>query len=484
MGDAGGSQPFGGQPDASRASGTRLCKGGEQQDKEGVTNADWQQHIDSLLSIEDDLKKEEERAPKARILRELEKAIKQARALWSCATRGRDATEERLIRIEASLDKITKSPLAQRSQLGQTWAKVAAQATHTATASVAPQRTAIRIRLEGGKDKSAGEILTEAKKVIPGAYAVRPLQSGDIDVLVPDQATKDRILNQPDIEGCKILRHDYPIEVPWVPLSLRVNGGQGADNSSLIQEICEGTRRIVPGIAINCIRWLHNPETQAKRPQDAVKTKGTLIINLPTQALQLKAVKSGIIIDSQLFEARLFDYSLRVKQCFKCNQWGHTQAACGKQEKCGQCAGPHATRVCPKERISCVNCGRPHRAWQRKECNTFQAYLAGIQAKKANLLAQSMHIRNDSQPQATLQAPDGFQIVQPKKRQRQETPTSSQIPQPKKGPGRPTNIDVAGRDPQQARIYLGGGLSTPQAMDTSTEEYIYEAGPQPEPQNE
>ena len=107
-------------------------------------------------------------------------------ALWSHATRGRDATEERLIRIEASLEKITKSPLAQRSQLGQTWAKVAAQATHTATASAALQRTAVRIRLEGGKDKSAGEILTEAKKVIPGAYAVRPLQSKDIDVLVPD----------------------------------------------------------------------------------------------------------------------------------------------------------------------------------------------------------------------------------------------------------------------------------------------------------
>jgi hypothetical protein len=98
--------------------------------------------------------------------------------------------------------------------LGQTWAKVAAQATHTATASVALQRTAIRIRLEGGKDKSAGEILTEAKKVIPGAYAVRLLQSRDIDVLVPDQATKDYILNQLDIEGYKILQHDYPIEVP------------------------------------------------------------------------------------------------------------------------------------------------------------------------------------------------------------------------------------------------------------------------------
>ena len=75
------------------------------------------------------------------------------------------------------------------------------------------QRATVRIRMEGTKDKSAGEILVEAKKVIPGAYAVRTLRSGDIDVVVPDQATKDRILNQPRIEGYKILWQDYLIEV-------------------------------------------------------------------------------------------------------------------------------------------------------------------------------------------------------------------------------------------------------------------------------
>src|SRR5438045_5256658 len=126
MVDAGSLQPSSGQPDALRTSGTQPYKGREKQDKEEATNADWQKHIDSLLSIEDDLKKEEERAPKAKILQELEKAIKHARALWSHATRGHDITEERLIRIEASLEKITRSPLAQKSQLGQTWAKVAA----------------------------------------------------------------------------------------------------------------------------------------------------------------------------------------------------------------------------------------------------------------------------------------------------------------------------------------------------------------------
>jgi hypothetical protein len=473
MVDAGGTQP-----DACDASGTRPHKGREQQEGKGTTTADWQKHIDSLLSIKDDLEKEEERVPRAGIRQELEKAIKQARALWTQTTRGHNATEERLIRIESSLEKLTKTSLAQKNQIGQTWAKVAAQqATRTVPASVESQRTAIRIRLEGGKDKNASEILTEAKKAIPGAYAVRLLQSGDIDVIVPDQTTKDRVLNQPEVEGCKILRQDYLIEVPGVPLRLRVNSGKDADNSSLIREICEGTKRTIPGIAINRIRWLHDPEAQAKRAQAEGKTRGTLILGLPTQALQLKAVKCGIVIDSQLFETRLFDHSLQVKQCFKCSQWGHTQSACGRQEKCGQCAGPHATRTCLKERISCVNCGRPHRAWQRKECQTFQAYLEGIQAKRANLFAQSASVRNEGYTQATLQS-DGFQIVQPRKRQRQETPTSSQIPQPRKGPGRPTYIDIAGRDPQQARIHIGSlNASASQATPTLIEDDMDIANP-------
>src|SRR5947207_1775552 len=141
-------------------------------------------------------------------------------------------------------------------------------------------------------------------------------------------------------------------------------------------------------------------------------------------------------------------------------------------------------RACPRERVSCVNCRRPHRAWQWKDCRTFQIYLKGIQAKRVNLLAQSMLICNEGQTQATLQS-DGFQIIQPKKRQKQETPTSSQIPQPKKGPGRPTYIDVAGHDPQQARIHLGGqNTGTPKVMDTSTDEYGFIADSQSGSQNE
>ena len=92
--------------------GTRLLRGREQHNRKETASADWQKYIDTLLSIKDDLEKEEERALKAGILRELEKAIRQARALWTQATRGRDVIEERLIQIKASIKKLAKTPLA------------------------------------------------------------------------------------------------------------------------------------------------------------------------------------------------------------------------------------------------------------------------------------------------------------------------------------------------------------------------------------
>jgi hypothetical protein len=61
--------------------------------------------------------------------------------------------------------------------------------------TVAPTRPTVRIRIPEAADKSAAELLARVKPMIPGAYAVKPLRSGDIEVVVPDQRTKDHVLN-------------------------------------------------------------------------------------------------------------------------------------------------------------------------------------------------------------------------------------------------------------------------------------------------
>ena len=109
--------------------------------------------------------------------------------------------------------------------------------------------------MEETKDKDAKDILIEAKKCIQGAYAIRKLRSGDIDVIVPDQATKDRVLNAPDITGVKILRQSYPVEVPGVPLSIEVENKRGEDvDSDLMLSIFREMKKTIPGLMIERIR--------------------------------------------------------------------------------------------------------------------------------------------------------------------------------------------------------------------------------------
>jgi hypothetical protein len=53
----------------------------------------------------------------------------------------------------------------------------------------------VRIRLDRAKDKTPKEILIEVRKYILGAYTIKKLNSGDIDIIVPSQAVKNRLLN-------------------------------------------------------------------------------------------------------------------------------------------------------------------------------------------------------------------------------------------------------------------------------------------------
>lgn len=426
------------------ASGARPLAEGERTLHGPRPATGWQKLMDTLLAISTNLLKEEDIAPRWGIAQSVKDAIRQARALEKLDkhTQGEKNTDERLTRIEASLERLTQAKAGPATGLrGQTWAAIAAkQATRSAPA-VSSNRAAVRIRLEDHHG-TAGEALAKARAIIPEAYAIRTLRSGDIDVLVPTQTVKDRVLNQPEAQGYKVLRQDYPIEIPGVPFSVEATNSKSSTNEGTIRSICEGMRRLIPSFAVTKMRWLHDPDKlKARKPS---QKRGTLILGLPTQEMQHQAVRKGVIIDAELYEVRLFEGKCLPKQCFRCCQWGHSQAACKKQARCGQCAGHHDTRDCPKNSVSCANCGRNHKAWQRRECKTYQSYRDGIDARRAVLYIQSATLRTTTGPQSPFQG-DGFQLVTGGKRPRLSQPE-------KRGVGRPSFTATAARDASQTRL--------------------------------
>ena len=201
------------------------------------------------------------------------------------------------------------------TQKGRSWAEVAAG---NASSILPPaQRTTIRVRLQEAQGKSPPELLAAVKPAIQGAYAVRQLRSGDVEVMMTDQNAKDKALNQGEIAGCKVLRQDYPVEVPGVPLTMNIKHGKAVENGEVIKEICTATKRIIPGININRIRWIHDKKGHEARLKDGRK-RGTVIASLPTQAMQLEVTRKGLVIGAELFEARLYSHSLEMKQCYRC----------------------------------------------------------------------------------------------------------------------------------------------------------------------
>lgn len=474
MVDAGGTQTSKWVRDAGDASRPKEHSG----DPQGTPKArpELQQElrsiIDILTNLEDSFKEEEmENGPDAiaRTREVIQDAVRRTREAWKTAQRlahAGCANGNRLDKIEASIKALQGGPQDRTGgqPAARSWAAIAAQAGRREEATRGQNGYTVRIRPEEekGLGEKPQEMYTALRQVVPGLIAVRPLKSGDIDLHLKDQTTKDKLLNGVHPAGCKVLRKDYLIEVAGVPLDLKVANGKDCNNDILIRDIKEATKKIVSGVAINRVRWLHDelkPTSRRLRKwkNQRNKTRGTLIIGVPTQAIQHQLVRQGIIIEAQLYYPRITESSTVIKQCFKCGAWGHLQNACGAPVACGHCAGAHDTRHCIEKSIQCGNCGKKgHKAWQRRICPTFQTYLQGIQMKKAALREQSARVREAVVPQATFQGTpsgsqgtdeDGFKVVGSRKRAREVTPGP-----PKRGPGRPRLFAPIRDDDLQASI--------------------------------
>jgi hypothetical protein len=383
-----------------------------------------------------------------------------------------EALIEILMGMEDNQTKILKAIAnpAQKPTPTRTWAAVAASSMRQAGATHAPEppRHTVRVKIQQTEGKTNPEILKEVKKKIAGAAAVRVLRSGDIDVVVPDQATKDRTMAMAPTEELKVYRRDYLVEVPGVPLTTEVACGRAADNSRLARAIADESRALSPGLQISTIRWLHAQQKERVRPTGAPpKTRGSLIIGFPTQEMQKKAITGGIVIDAQIFDARPFERSLIITQCFKCCDWGHTSVVCGKQAKCGQCAGQHSTRDCKQESTSCANCGQRHRAWERFKCQAFKAYFTAIQTRKYTLYSQRSSRSPAPSPPPLSQggSPEGWSIIARKRPRDISPPAESQ-----RRPGRPKYTEQAARDPSQMRLDLQRGANSSQESSNLTQQ--------------
>lgn len=69
----------------------------------------------------------------------------------------------------------------------------------------------------------------------------------------------------------------------------------------------------------------------------------------------------------------------KITQCYRCQEFGHSQANCHKEAKCVKCADAHQTNKCPlprniENKVKCVNCQGEHTA-NYTQCPSYLDYL-------------------------------------------------------------------------------------------------------------
>jgi hypothetical protein len=271
--------------------------------------------------------------------------------------------EQILTRLNAIETKLTRRSNAADPIEPKSWASVAATRTHIASQ---PKGRAATIRPPANhyKGQAPSAILQDLKKDFPGAVGVRPLRSGDVRVIFKDTKAKEQAVGSGVIGGKRVLRQDFPVEVPAVPLDhVKIShgrAGSGLDNARVIQGITKENKHLPPvqPSSIARLAWIHG-----ERTLNAGKPRSSLIVYFHSEAAREVAVREGITIQGAWYRTKLWAHALSTPRCYRCQLWGHTQGSCAKQASCGHCAGKHDTKQCYQtDKSSCTNCGRKHKA--------------------------------------------------------------------------------------------------------------------------
>ncbi|KAG9243036.1 hypothetical protein BJ878DRAFT_399789, partial [Calycina marina] len=85
-------------------------------------------------------------------------------------------------------------------------------------------------------------------------------------------------------------------------------------------------------------------------------------------------IENGMVYQDQLHECEQYSPESEVRQCLKCQEYGHSGTRCDKPQKCGWCSLPHTTQDCTtkykrgsngKEQKTRANCKGNHEAWHK-----------------------------------------------------------------------------------------------------------------------
>ena len=109
-------------------------------------------------------------------------------------------------------------------------------------------------------------------------------------------------------------------------------------------------------------------EPLMKRPRNPNARTQSIVISFKCPKEADDCIRTGIHIENRHYAiTERYIPQSQIKQCFKCQAYGHKANVCTRKARCGKCAQEHETKDCQNETMSCANCKDSHCAWSH-EC--------------------------------------------------------------------------------------------------------------------
>jgi hypothetical protein len=117
---------------------------------------------------------------------------------------------------------------------------------------------------------------------------------------------------------------------------------------------------VIPSAEISYIGWLTKEAT--------LKHASSIVVEFTDPEMANAIIYAGMVWDGQVHQCQLYDRACRVKQCFRCYNYGHIGTQCNASQACGYCADQHETKHCKQKGTEgstprCAVCKDAHTAW-------------------------------------------------------------------------------------------------------------------------
>jgi Zinc knuckle len=165
--------------------------------------------------------------------------------------------------------------------------------------------------------------------------------------------------------GVKLYQPSYGIVLHGIPTDV-ISPAVLATSTGIAQSLEKQNN--IPNGTITKITALRRQQQPKPNSNNSEPRHHSIVIYLSSPEVANEKIKNGICIDYTYYKVERFTPQFQIKQCFKCQRFGHLAAQCKQQPRCGKCGDSgHCTQECKIDgKVQCALCEGNHEAWHTK----------------------------------------------------------------------------------------------------------------------